>query len=149
MSEQKEIILPYKVIKITTTSFSYNDLEEQQIADLFLQNEGHLNLKIEAGLDISLDKSEISFEIRTHLSNKKENDLLISHTGKTIFAVQNLAQTFLEEEEQFNLPDNFIVQLYALSYSHARALLATELSRTAYKDVFYLPVTDPTKILNK
>ncbi|MDM1346432.1 hypothetical protein HX017_14225 [Myroides marinus] len=152
MSKKKEQVkdfdLGYKVSRINTTKFSYNDLEEDFIKNLF-ENEENLKLLLDVNIGISLEKSEIFFEINTSLSNKNTNENLILHTGKTTFSLQNLSSTFSKENEKFDLPDGLIVQLYALSYSHARALLSIELNRTAYKDIFYLPVIDPTTILNK
>lgn len=146
--KEKEISVAYKVSKINTTKFSYNDLEENQVSDLF-ENEDNLKFKLDVNLGISLEKSEIFFEIHTTLTNKDTNESMITHTAKTTFSIQNLENTFSKDEETFDLPDGLVVQLYALSYSHARALLAVELSRTVYKDLFYLPVIDPTNILNK
>lgn len=146
--QQKGIDLGYKVVKIDTTKFSYSDLEVDKVTFLF-KNEDNLKVNLDVNMSISLEKSEIFFEINTSLSNRENDESIITHTGKTTFSIQNLDSTFNKEDEKFDLPDGFIVQLYALSYSHARALLSVELNRTAYKDLFYLPVIDPTKILNK
>lgn len=145
---EKEYSLGYKVSKINTTKFSYNDLEEDQVTILF-EKEENLKVNLDVNMGISLEKAEIFFEINTSLSNSENNESIIIHTGKTTFSVQNLESTYSKEDEKFDLPDGLIVQLYALSYSHARALLSVELNRTVYKDVFYLPVIDPTNILNK
>ncbi len=144
--ELKGFDLGYKVVKINTTKFSYSDLEEDKVAFLF-EDEENLKVSLEANMGISLEKAEIFFEIHTLLSDRKKNESIISHIGKTTFSIQNLKYAFHEEHKKFDFPDGFVVQLYALSYSHARALLSVELSRTAYKDLFYLPVIDPTKIL--
>ena len=146
--QEKEFSLGYKVSKINTTKFSYNDLEEDQVTILF-EKEENLKVNLDVNMGISLEKAEIFFEINTSLSNRENNESIIIHRGKTTFSVQNLESTFNKEDEKFELPDGLIVQLYALSYSHARALLSVELNRTVYKDVFYLPVIDPTNILSK
>ena len=146
--QEKEFSLGYKVSKINTTKFSYNDLEENQVINLF-EKEENLKVNLDVNMGISLEKAEIFFEINTSLSNRENNESIIIHRGKTTFSVQNLESTFNKEDEKFELPDGLIVQLYALSYSHARALLSVELNRTVYKDVFYLPVIDPTNILSK
>ena len=148
MEQQKEFNLGYKVSKIDTTRFSYNDIDENQVAVLF-ENEENLKVVLDTNMGVSLEKSEIFFEINTSLLNSENNNNIITHTGKTTFSIINLDSTFDKENENFNLPDAFIVQLYALSYSHARALLSVELNRTVYKDKFYLPVINPQRILNK
>ena len=43
--KEKEISVAYKVSKINTTKFSYNDLEENQVSDLF-ENEDNLKFKL-------------------------------------------------------------------------------------------------------
>lgn len=146
--QQNEFNLGYKVAKIDTTKFSYSDLEEDEVAFLF-ENEDNLKVDLDVNIGISLERTEIFFEINTSLSNKENGESVITHTGKTTFSIQNLESTFNKDDEKFDLPDGLIVQLYSLSYSHARALLSVELNRTVYKDLFYLPVIDPTKILNK
>lgn len=146
--QQNEFNLGYKVAKIDTTKFSYSDLEEDEVAFLF-ENEDNLKVNLDVNIGISLERTEIFFEINTSLSNKENGESVITHTGKTTFSIQNLESTFNKDDEKFDLPDGLIVQLYSLSYSHARALLSVELNRTVYKDLFYLPVIDPTKILNK
>lgn len=144
--EQKGLDLGYKVVKINTTKFSYSDLEEDEVAFLF-EHEENLDVSLDVNMGISLEKSEIFFEIHTSLSDRKKDESVISHIGKTTFSIQNLEIAYNKTDEKFDFPDGFVVQLYALSYSHARALLSVELSRTAYKDLFYLPVIDPSKIL--
>ena len=123
-------------------------LEEDKVALLFRKEE-NLKVNVDVNMSISLEKSEILFEVNTTLLNRENDETVFTHTGKTTFSIQNLKSTFNKEEEKFELPDNFMVQLYALSYSHARALLSVELTKTVYKDLFYLPVINPTIILNK
>lgn len=140
--------LGYKIVKIHTTKFAYQDIDEESIHNIF-NNEDTLKANLSVNMSISLNKSEIVFEIHTSLINKFTEDIVIEHLGKTTFLVRNLEEYYNRDEDNYHLPDDFVVQLYALSYSHARVLLSEELSRTALKDKFYLPVIDPRNILKK
>lgn len=150
MAKKKEINidLGYKVSKINTTKFSFKDLDEDNVNQLF-ENEDNLSVDLGVGLGVIAEKNEIFFEINTSLTNKKTKENIIQHTGKTTFSIQNLESTYRKESDNFDIPDGLIVQLYALSFSHSRALLAVELNRTVFKDKFHLPVVDPTNILKK
>lgn len=145
---EKNSKLSYKVKKINTSKFSFVEIEEKDLGNLFLKDDV-LNIELDVGMGINKEKSEIFFEISTSLKNKDSNEIIVQHTGKTIFQMNHLEETYNKEHDQFDLPDGLVVQLYALSYSHARALLAVELNNTIYKDKFYLPVIDPTKIIKK
>ena len=83
--QQKEFNLGYKVAKINTTKFSYSDLEEDKVAFLF-ENEDNLKVSLDVNMGISLEKSEIFFEINTSLSNRENDESVITHIGKTTFS---------------------------------------------------------------
>jgi hypothetical protein len=147
MSEQN-FELAYKVVKINTTKFSYKDLDEDVVNKIF-SNQEDITVDMNVGFGISAEKSEMYFEINTSLREKSFDESIIKHTGKTTFSIKNLEKVYHKEEDKFDIPDGLIVQLYALSYSHSRALLSVELSKTIYKDKFYLPVINPSDILKK
>jgi hypothetical protein len=78
----------------------------------------------------------------------KESDLtLISHVGRTAFDVIGLKGALNEEDQSLDLPTEFLVQILSISFTHARAMLNVEISPTVYRDKFFLPVIDPTKLL--
>ena len=65
-----------------------------------------------------------------------------------MYKIEGLEQTYVDKKDSFDLPDNLIVQLFSISFTHARALLSIELSPTIYKNRYFLPIIDPTSILN-
>jgi hypothetical protein len=145
---ENNLELAYKVAKINTTKFSYKDLDEDVVNKIF-SNQEDIKVDLNVGLGISAEKSEMYFEINTSLRENGSDESIIQHTGKTTFSIKNLEKAYHKEEDKFDIPDGLIAQLYALSYSHSRALLSVELSKTIYKDKFYLPVINPTDILKK
>lgn len=132
----------YRIIKINTIRFSFSDLEEAYVNSLpDGQLKGELNVKI----NFDREKSTISFDIASTISDQDEP--VIQHVARTVYEVKGIDQLHTAEKDSFNVPDDLIVQLYAISFSHTRALFATELSPTVFKDKYFLPVIDPTDIL--
>ncbi len=143
-----EVQFGYKVAKINTTQFSFTDMDEEA-ANLIFENDEQLKTDLSVSINFHLEKSEISFEIKTSIQLLSTNEILISHSGKTVYSVDQLEKAYNKKLNQFLLPDALIVQLYAIAFSHTRALLAVELNGTIYRDRFLLPIIDPRQILNK
>lgn len=147
IEQQENTTLRYRISKITTTKFFSIDIDEEEANLIFEENQSSLELNV--GMGISLEKSEIFLEVSSVLRHRETQEIVIEHVGKTVFSVLGLKNTYREEGQTFDLPDGFVVQLYTLAYSHSRALLATELSKTVFKDKLFLPVIDPKKIIQK
>ena len=143
----KEIQIGYRIKKIHTISYSIRDLPEEELTALF-QN-GNSTLNVGSSINFDQEKSTLTIDIKTTLRKKGGKKDLISHTGRTVFFVQDLQDLFNAEENAYKLPDNFILQLLGISFSHSRALLATELQSTLYADRFILPVVNPKILLPK
>lgn len=147
MKPQKEFNLGYRIIKIQTTKFEFREIETDDINLIFEQN-GFLRIDSGVRIDIDKERETIIFDIESSVIENATELKLISHTGKTTFQVKGLEEVYDTESNSFDFPNEFMIQLYSLSYSHARALLATELSGTMYRDKFFLPVINPSTIIN-
>lgn len=53
-----------------------------------------------------------------------------------------------KDGEEIELSEKWMIQRYIISFSHSRALSATEISPIVFKDHFMLPVIDPAVFLN-
>lgn len=137
----------YKVVKIHTTQFSFTDMDEEKANALF-ESEGRVQMNLSVSINFHREKSEISFDIKTEGLSLLTNETLISHTGRTVYAVEHLETAYDEEKKQFFVPDALMVQLYGIAFSHTRALLAVESNGTVFKERFILPVIDPSGILD-
>lgn len=143
----KEIKIGYRILKIHTKSFSVNDIPEEQFNSLF--NNGNSILNIGSNINFDKDKSTITIDIQTSLTKKGGNKQIVSHSGRTVFLINELKKLFNSKENSYDLPNNFLLQLLGISFSHSRALLSTELQSTAYADKFILPVVNPSILLPK
>lgn len=143
----KDIKIAYRILKIHTKSFSVNDIPEDQLDSLF--NNGNSILNIGSNINFDKDKSTITIDIQTSLTKKGENKQIVAHSGRTVFFIQELEKLFNSKEDSYDLPNNFLLQLLGISFSHSRALLSTELQSTAYADKFTLPVINPSILLPK
>jgi len=143
----KEIKIGYRILKIHTKSFSVNDIPEKQFNSLF--NNGNSILNIGSNINFDKDKSTITIDIQTSLTKKGGNKQIVSHSGRTVFLINELEKLFNSKENSYDLPNNFLLQLLGISFSHSRALLSTELQSTAYADKFILPVVNPSILLPK
>jgi hypothetical protein len=128
---QKQLEISYKIIKIHSLKFNFEDYNEDIIEELFNTKDA-LGLDINTSLKIDKETSVITIDIATKLVNNKEDKTIISHTGRTTYHIKGLDKVYNKKTDSFDLPDDLTIQLYSLSYSHARALLSTELSPTNY-----------------
>ncbi|WP_121966539.1 hypothetical protein [Myroides sp. N17-2] len=143
--KKKDIVLGYKITKIQSTKFEFKEIEEEKIKVVFFDNE---SLRVDMGVQIQVDneKSIVTIHIETNVVEKETEDSLIKHTGITSFIINGLDEMLNKEDDSYDFPPEFLVQLYSLSHSHARALLASKLSSTVYRDKFFLPIVDPKKV---
>lgn len=146
--KEKNISLSYKISKIHTLKFSFEEIDNDRAEYLF-ETPNALFLHTNVVLNIDKEKSTIAIDINSNLSDKEKKEVLVEHSGRTIFHFKGLNDVYNEKEDIFDIPDGILVQLFSLSYSHARALLAMEVSPTIFKDHYILPVIDPTEFLKK
>jgi hypothetical protein len=144
----KKDTLRYKISQIHTLKFSFKDIELDRLNQLFEQ-QNRLGLNTKTSINIDKDKSIITIDINTNLFDKGNNEDLVEHSGRTVYQVQGLENVYNPYDKNYDIPDGFIAQLFGIAYSHARALLATEISPTIYKDKYILPVIDPSKLLKQ
>lgn len=147
ISMNKEIKIEYKIKKIHTTTYAVEDLPEEESIELF--RKGNSNLNIGSNINFDKENSTITIDIKTVLSKKSSKKELVKHTGRTVYYIQDLENLFNQEENSYKLPNNFLLQLLGISFSHTRALLATELKSTVYAEKFLLPVVNPKILLPK
>ena len=143
--------LLYKITQIHTTKFSIAELNDKEFEKLFKKPED-LNFGFKTEIKFSEDEEQITIAVDSLLTRKLdtgERETIVEHTGKTQYAVKNIKQYHNKENQAYDLPDNFVIILFTLAYSHARALLAVELSPTPLKDKIFLPVVDPKKLIPK
>ena len=140
--------LGYRISQIHTLKFSFKDIELDRLNQLF-EEQNNLALNTKTSLNIDKEKSIITIDINTNLFDKNNDEILVEHSGRTVYQVKGLEAVYNAQENTFDIPDGFIVQLFSIAYSHARALLATEISPTIYKDKYILPVIDPSSLLKK
>jgi len=146
--ENEHTKIGYRIIKIHTTEFFFEDLSEQEINEL-VEHSDSLAININNTVNIDAAKSVVAIDVTSKLLKKEDETVLIRHGGRTVFHIKNLHEAYDEEQQAYDIPSGLLVQLHSLAYSHARALAATEVSPTPYKDKFFLPVVDPSKFIQK
>lgn len=147
MKEKKSVTLSYRVTKIHTFKFSVSEVDDDYFNLIFSEDSQLLNLDSSLNLNIDKEKSLINVDVKSTLQDLKKDISLVDHIGRTTFHVKGLMKTWDEKSNSFDLPNGLLIQIFSLSYSHARALLATEISPTMYKDKFILPVVNPQNFL--
>lgn len=144
--KEPDTTLGYKIVKIQTTKFEFKEINEDEIQVIFFDNKS-LRVDMSVQIEVSKENSTVTFHIETTVVKINTEDSLIKHTGITRFKTAGMEAYFNQDDNSYDFPPEFLVQLHTLAHSHARALLAVELSSTVYRDQFYLPIIDPRTIL--
>lgn len=144
--ESKQIKLGYRITKIQTTKFAFEDILEGKLNDLLANIDG-LGLNINVGIRINQEESLVTIDVETVLIDVSAKINLVTHSARTVFFVENLKSTYNKETNAFDLPNELLVQIYGISYTHARALLSMEISPTVYRDKYFLPVINPINLV--
>ncbi len=146
MAENKLPELAYKIIKIYTSKFSCTEIEDDNLVEQF-NTPDLFTVGLGSTLTIEKEKSTVTIDISSQLIMKATKETLVEHTGRTSYLVKGLEEIHNAEKDVYDFPDVFLTQLYAIAYSHARALLSTELSPTVYKDKYFTPVVNPAQFI--
>lgn len=145
-NKTKKDIIGYRISKIHSLKFSFKEIEAERIDQIF-SKQNALSLNTNTSINIDKEKSSITIDINTFLVDQAKNEVLVEHSGRTVYVLKGLEDIYNKENNNFDFPDGLLIQLFSIAYSHARALLATETSPTIYKDKYVLPVIDPTAFL--
>lgn len=137
---QKDESIGYRITQIKTHKITIVEPDDINLEKITIT--GNLNVMAK---EIDESKAEIIFDVVTEFFEPKIKEVLISHIGRTKYVVQNL--TSAADKESFNIPDELLIMLYSMAHSHARALLASDLQNTIYKDKMFIPVINPKNIL--
>ncbi len=148
IKEKEKVEIGYRIVKIHTAMFSYQEVEDKNIETLF-NGQNMLTINMNITLNIDKEKSSITIDVTTELIENANEKVLIEHSGRTIYQVKGLEGVHDVENDQYDIPDELLIQLYSIAYSHSRALLATEISPTMYKDKYFLPVINPSELIKK
>ena len=143
--DKNDLIIGYRITKIQSTKFSFVDTNEEILDELFASKKAAININLTAHIDAF--KSTMTIDISSALFNTIDNEMLVEHNGRTSFFIRGLEKTKNETNGGFDLPNELLVQIHGIAYSHARALLASDLSSTCFRDKYFLPVVNPEELL--
>lgn len=144
--EPKPINLGYRITKIQTTKFAFEDILESKLNSL-LADPDALGLNINVGININKDDSLVTIDVETILTDVDSKINLVTHSARTVFFIENLKNTYNKETNAFDLPNELLAQIYGISYTHARALLSMEISPTVYREKYFLPIINPMNLV--
>lgn len=133
--------LGLRIEKIITTEIEIREIEVVELDELLIDAE---LLKISASVQWRIFKNESKIEIdfSSELIRNSDRFTLIRHTCRTVFQFIDLGIFFNREKEIFDVPNELVNELNAISYAHARALLSVEIKSTVYENKFFLPIVD-------
>ena len=144
--KKEENNLEYRIKRIHSLKFYFKEIESNRLNSMFEKTDA-LYLNTKTILNIDDKESSISIDINTELLERKSNEILVEHSGRTVYQIKGLKDIYNETDNVYDIPNEFLIQLYSLAYSHTRALLATEVSPTVYKDKYFLPIINPQDFL--
>ncbi len=145
----KETEVAWRIVGISTTRLAFIDIDVD-----FLELDKLKNLGVDLKLKVKVDEGEkdnaiLSVDVITTLLDQDDEKIkYVEHTGSTKYNVVGLKKSKNKEGKiSFDIPDDFTVLVYGLSFSHARGLLASSLKGTKFQD-YYLPIIDPSKLVS-
>lgn len=142
----QKIEIGYRIVKIHTSKFLFEETSEEALNGLF-GTPGALEISMNIKFNIDKEKAVIDLDVGTALIKKETKTALVEHVGRTSYLINNMDQVYDKGQDTYVLPNDILIQLYSIAYTHARALLATEISPTIYKDKYFLPVIDPSDLI--
>ena len=145
MKKNDNLEIGYRVADLRTIKFIFGEVEEKSIDSLLNDKDG-ANLTLGVHTEFNIEKNLVFFDVIIELMYNDE--ILINHVGRTGFEINGLSQLMISEEE-IDFPQHILEQLYGISFSHSRALLAVETARTPYNGKFYIPVINPKRFIEE
>lgn len=145
MTQVSEVQFEYKITKIQTVKFFFEEIDDSDVIDLF-SSESNLGISINTNYGVDRKESSIVIEIHTLLIRRSDEKTLVEHVGRTKYQVNGLESVYNPEKDAFDIPDGFIILISSIAFTHSRALLAVEISSTCYKDKYFLPIINPTEV---
>jgi len=146
MAKKQNINFSYRATDILTTKFVYNQIDDSALDNLF-NNLKDIGFSISTTSNVDIENSKLIIDITTILKDKSNNEMLVEHTARTIYVIENLKEGINSNNEEVDLPTVLLQQMYGIAFSHARALLAVEISPTNFKGKYVLPIIDPALLI--
>jgi len=146
IQKKEKANIGYRIGKIHSIKFSFSDISDKQISTLFTSKDS-LGVNIGVAMSIKNEDSSIVFDISSQLIDKLNESILVEHVGRTVYFIRGLEDVYSSEQDAYDLPSEFLLQLLSIAYTHSRALLASEISPTCYHEKYFLPVIDPRDLL--
>lgn len=139
---KKEIEINYRIKRIKDIAFSIDE-DGAETTDKF-----RFNLAQDTKIDFK--KNEFRLTLTFKLYSLKTNKVVISISTINLFEVLDLVSFKNIKNTDFpvDLPRNFIITVFGLSYTHTRALLSKNLEGTKFNELF-LPVVDAGQTADK
>lgn len=135
-----ELIIQFRIKSIDTLKFSYTAIPTENSETTLNESKLSLNLSV----DINKDDSEIIVVINSSLNNSKLENPVLEHACKTVFYLSGMDNFLDQSKKELLLPKDLTTEMVSMAYTHARAVLAVEVSKTMYKDKIMLPIIADT-----
>ena len=90
------------------------------------------------------DQEEIHFTITANYKKKKSGQEFLRGSAVTVFMIKEMRKytQLVNGSEVINFPDPFLVALFGISFTHARALFASSAGATKFAAML-LPLINP------
>ena len=131
-NRENKVSIRFRYQRIYKHSFfeNYSDsLDKKAIAE-------NTEYRIETSMSVKPAQQVIVIGINAYLFTKSKNpqELLGIKTSHD-FLIENFAEVIKTENDQCNLPDNFVINLLSMSYSSVRGMLFESITEPSYKRV--------------
>lgn len=139
-SHNKKAQIGFRLKAVQVTECSFRNLEQE------IQKNQNFGFSFTFGVRFDTANSEIIIEVGTKIYLSPKQQIIIGEiTTKTHFFVNNFNE-FVEAENQFAFPEDFIIMLMSLSYSTLRGIVVEKTSSTLQHSII-LPIINVKEII--
>ena len=113
---------------------------------IVIVQENKIAYQIQSDMDISAENNEV--KVTYGVSFSQEEKVFLSGKVSTFFQVESLKEYWNETEQNYAFPEQGLIILMGLAFSHTRAILAKNTAGTLYES-YILPIVDPKQLISQ
>ena len=146
-NNKDDIKIDFGLINVEKLKFFENDPDEIKFDE---NKKNEVNTVIHTEIEVNIINQTIGITLEIYLKSIVDTDIdLFGIKTRHLYKIKNIESIVKKvENDNFNIPDNFLATLISIAYSGTRGMLVILITNNKYRKIF-LPLVQPTKLLPK